>query len=286
MNRKKSLALVVSLSLLGLSTGAALAQDAGHFTASAGFDYSSGKYGTPFETDIWDVPFSIGYQQNRWSLKLTVPYINISGADDVIPGIGRVNNGNPNGRGRGRGRGRGQGSGGGTVTPPVTQETSGSASGLGDVVAQASYGLIRDDAAQFGLDLTGKVKFGTASENKGLGTGQNDYGLSLGAYKGFGAWTLFADAGFTKYGSSTYIPLHNGWNGDVGAGYRLDVANTVGAYYFYRQKISDVGYQESEATAYWDHKFGDSLRLQTYALAGFTNGSPDWGLGANMRYSF
>ena len=27
------------------------------------------------------------------------------------------------------------------------------------------------------IDLTGKVKFGTADENKGLGTGENDYAV-------------------------------------------------------------------------------------------------------------
>lgn len=280
MNCKQSFAIVLPLLLLGLSTQVARADDSGHVTASAGVDYSAGKYGTPFDTEIWDVPFSVGYQADRWSVKLTVPFIDISGASDVIPGIGRVKDSNPHGRGHGNGNGNGG------PTPPPVAETSGSASGLGDVVAQASYGLVRDDAAQFGLDLTGKVKFGTADENKGLGTGKNDYGLSLGAYKGFGVWTLFADAGYTKYGSSAYIPLHNGWNGDLGAGYKLDDADTIGAYYYYRQKISDYGYQLSEANAYWNHKFGDSLRLQAYALAGFSNGSPDWGLGANVRYSF
>lgn len=279
MNGRKSLAWLVPALLLGFCVPAAYAaDDSGHATVSAGFDYSSGTYGTPFTTEIWDVPLSVGYQADRWSVKLTVPWVSISGADDVIPGIGRVKNTNPHGRGRGRGHG-------GPFAPPIT-ETSGSASGLGDVVAQATYGLVRDDADNFGLDFTGKIKFGTADANEGLGTGQNDYGLSLGAYKGFGAWTLFADGGYTKYGSSAYIPLHNGWNGDVGAGYKLDSANTIGAFYYYREKISDVGYQLSEGTAYWDHKFGDSLRLQTYALAGFSNGSPDWGIGTNLRYSF
>ncbi|HJR11106.1 MAG TPA: transporter [Rhodanobacteraceae bacterium] len=280
MNCKKSIALVIPLLLMGMSVQVARADDPGHVTASVGADYSAGKYGTPFETDIWDVPLSVGYQADRWSVKLTVPFISISGANNVIPGIGRVLNLNPHARGHGLGLGVGVG---GTGAPTVT---SGSASGLGDVVAQASYGLVRDDAANFGLDVTGKIKFGTADENKGLGTGKNDYGLGLGGYKGFGAWTLFADAGYTKYGSSTYIPLHGGWNGDLGAGYKLDGANTIGAYYYYREKISDSGYQLSEGTAYWDHKFGDSLRLQAYALAGFSNGSPDWGAGANVRYSF
>jgi hypothetical protein len=278
MNCKKSSAILLPLLLLGLSMQGARADDSGHVTASVGADYSSGKYGTPFETEIWDVPLSVGYEADRWSVRLTVPFISISGAGNVIPGVGRVKNDNP------QGRGRGNSSGG--VTPPPVVETSGSASGLGDVVAQATYGLVRDDAARFGLDVTGKIKLGTADENKGLGTGKNDYGLNLDAYKGFGAWTLFGGAGYTKYGSSIYIPLHGGWNGNLGAGYKLDSANTIGAYYYYRQRISDYGYTQSEGTAYWNHRFDDNLRLQAYALAGFSDGSPDWGVGANVRYSF
>lgn len=271
-------AALATVSMLGVAVPCAYAQDSGGFTASAGFDYSAGKYGTPFNTDIWDVPFSVGYEANRWSAKLTVPWISISGANDVIPGIGRVKNNNPHGRGHGRGNTGGP-------TPPAV-ETSGSASGLGDVVAQATYGLVRDDADNFGLDLTGKIKFGTASENKGLGTGQNDYGVNLDAYKGFGAWTLFGGAGYMKYGSSQYIVLHNGWNANVGASYKLGASDTLAAYAYFRQKISDAGYQERELTGYWDHRFGNAWRLQAYVLGGFSDGSPDVGVGAAMRYTF
>ena len=109
-----------------------------------------------------------------------MPYINISGAGDVIPGVGKVNNRNP------KGRGHGKGSGGGTTPPPGTTTTS-SASGLGDVTASAGYALFASADHTFGLDLTGKVKFATADENKGLGTGKNDYGLALDTYKVSGA---------------------------------------------------------------------------------------------------
>ncbi|HKT41229.1 MAG TPA: transporter [Rhodanobacteraceae bacterium] len=279
MNGRKSLAWLIPAALFGLCVSSAHASDgSGHITASAGFDYSSGTYGTPFNTDIWDAPFSVGYQAGRWSAKLTVPWISISGASDVIPGIGRVKNNNPHGRGHGRGNS-------GPTPPPVT-ETSGSASGLGDVVAQATYGLVRDDADNFGLDLTGKVKFGTASEDKGLGTGQNDYGVNLDAYKGFGGWTVFGGAGYMKYGSSQYIVLNDGWNGNVGASYKLSDTDTVGTYFYYRQKISDSGYAQRELTGYWDHHFGSQWRLQAYVLGGFSDGSPDWGVGGALRYAF
>ena len=43
---------------------------------------------------------------------------------------------------------------------------------------------------------------------------------------------------------------------------------------------------QSELAGYWNHKFNPNLRLQAYALAGFTDGSPDYGVGASVKYSF
>jgi hypothetical protein len=269
--------IVGGLLLIGAPVAHAATTDSGRFSLSTGADYSSGKYGTDTTTDIWSVPVAAAYQTDRWTFKLTVPYINISGAGNVIPGVGKVNNGNPKGRGRGNG--------GGTTPVPGTA-ASGSASGLGDITASAGYELFGSADRTFGLDLTGKVKFGTADENKGLGTGKNDYGLSLDTYKVSGDWTAFGGVGWMKYGSSQYIQLKNGFNANIGADYKLGASDNIGAYYYYRERIADTGAAQSELTAYWNHKFNDSLRVQAYALAGFADGSPDYGVGASLKYSF
>ncbi|MDE2308451.1 MAG: transporter [Xanthomonadaceae bacterium] len=271
--------------LLLLGAPAVHAADAGggdgQFSISAGANYSSGKYGTSTTTDIWSVPLTAAYESDRWTFKLVVPYIGISGSSSVIPGTGLVNNINPFGRGRGRGL-----LGGGSTGGTATTTTTGSASGLGDVVASAGYNLFSSADRSFGLVLTGKVKFGTADENKGLGTGKNDYGVSLDTYKVFGRWTPFGGVGWTKYGSSQYIRLKNGYNANVGVDYKLDSNDNFGAYYYYREKIAVAGAAQSELTAYWNHKFSDNMRLQGYVLGGAANGSPDWGGGASVKYTF
>ena len=257
-------------------TRAADATDAGHLSLGAGADYSSGKYGTSVTTDIWSVPFTAAYRADRWTFKLVVPYISVTGASNVIPGAGPVSNVNPSGRGRGRSS---------TGTTTVT-ETSGSASGLGDVVASAGYELFSSADRTFGLDLTGKVKFGTADENKGLGTGKNDYGVSLDAYKVAGDWTPFGGVGWTRYGSSQYIRLKNAFNANLGVDYKLSSNDHFGGYYYYRERVVSGGPSQSELTAYWNHKLGQSWRVQSYVLGGLANGSPDWGAGASVKYTF
>jgi hypothetical protein len=265
-----------------LLIGTPIAHAADRFSIGTGANYSSGKYGTATTTDIWSVPFTAAYQTDRWTFKVTVPYTGIRGAGNVIPGTGPVNNSNPLGRGLGHVLGGGSNPGGSTSA--TTAATS--ASGLGDVVASAGYTVLSSTDRSFGLDLTGKVKFGTADVNKGLGTGQNDYGLSLDSYKVFGQWTPFGGVGWMSYGSSQYIKLKNGFNANAGVDYRVAGNDHVGMYYSYRQRIAVGGATQSEVATYWNHKFSDSFRLQGYALGGMANGSPDYGVGASVNYTF
>lgn len=265
-----------------LLIGVSVAHAADRFSIGTGANYSSGKYGTRTTTDIWSVPFTAAYQTDRWTFKLIVPYVSIHGSGNVIPGTGPVKNGNPLGRGLGNLLG-----GGSSSNPGSTTTTrSGSASGVGDIVASAGYMVVSSADRSFGIDLTGKVKFGTADANKGLGTGQNDYGLSLDTYKVLGQWTPFGGVGWMNYGSSPYIVLKNGMNANAGVNYRVESSDNVGVYYYYRQRIAVGGATQSEFTAYWNHKFSDSFRLQSYSLGGMTNGSPDWGVGASIKYLF
>jgi hypothetical protein len=252
------------------------------FSIGTGANYSSGTYGTHTNTEIWSVPFAATYQSDRWTFGLTVPYVSVHGSGNVIPGTGPVDNTNPLGRGLDQLLGGGSGSrtGGSTSTPST------SASGPGDVVASAGYNLISRADRSFGLALTGTVKFGTADVNQGLGTGQNDYGLSLDSYKTLGKWTPFGGVGWTHYGSSPYIKLNNGVNANVGMDYRFESSDNVGLAYNYRQRIAVGGVAQSEVTAYWGHQLSDSFRLQGHALGGMTNGSPDWGVGTSIHYTF
>lgn len=281
MSNKPYWMLAGGLLLVGAPAAhAADGADNGQFSVSAGADYSSGKYGSTSNTDIWSVPFTAEYATNHWTFKLVLPYIDVSGPGDVIPGVGQVHNKNP------KSRGHGKGVAGGTTTPGTGTVGTGSASGLGDVVASAGYQLFASSDQSFGVDLTGKIKFGTADADKGLGTGKNDYGLSLDTYKTSGNWTAFGGVGWMKYGSSQYIQLRNGFNATVGAQYKLNGNDSFGAYYYYRERIAAGGAPQSELTGYWNHKLGNGWRLQTYAMGGFANGSPDYGAGVTVKYAF
>ena len=64
-------------SAFALAAGAAaLAYGAeGELSAGAGANYSTGRYGDSTPTRIWSIPFLARYETDRWTLKLTVPYL-------------------------------------------------------------------------------------------------------------------------------------------------------------------------------------------------------------------
>jgi hypothetical protein len=276
----KNATALCALGLFGLMAQSAHADDS-TVKVGAGVDYTSGKYGTSTTTDITQVPFTLGYDTGDWSFKLTVPYIHVTGAGNVIPGVGTVSNSNPKGRGKGKGQSVAV-----VTTAPAPTTGNGSASGLGDVTAAATYEVYNNKSANFGIDLTGKVKFGTADADKGLGTGKNDYTAAVDLYKGFGSWTVFGGVSRTWLGSSQYIRLNDVFGANLGASYKLDAQNSIGAYYEYREKSSRTGFERSEVTAYYAYKFAGAWKAQGYATKGFSDGSPDWGVGASVVYSF
>lgn len=258
---------------IGASAQAALAADETAFSLGVSFNYSTGEYGTGTDTEILSVPITARYERGPLTLKLTVPYLRVSGGTSVVPGVGQVRNTNPRGRGRG-------GSGGTTTTTESTE------SGLGDTIAAATYNVYYNSTRKLGLDLTGKVKFGTADADKGLGTGETDYGVQADVYKTYDRVTAFAGLGYTVLGSSEFIQLDDVWNASVGASYRFTEVSTFGVAYDWRERSSPTAFPQRELSAFWVQKLSREWKGQAYVLKGFSDGSPDWGVGASLAYAF
>ena len=262
MQNKTMNGVKISLAVMALASQSCWADTAAaapFFRLGTGFDTSSGKYGTNTTTTISSIPLTANYDTGPWSFKLSVTYVRISGAGNVVAGVGAVKQ---------------------------TTQQSNTASGLGDVTAAATYSLYNDAASKVGVDVTAKVKFGTADRDKGLGTGKNDAGAQVDVYKRFDRWTAFAGLGYTVLGSSDAIPLKNVANATTGATYQLDEASSVGAAVDYRQKASTFGYAQRELTGFISHKFDQGWKGQLYAVKGFSDGSPDAGGGVTVSRAF
>lgn len=261
-----------SAAFVSLLLVAGLAHAGDGLSLGVGVDYSSGDYGSDTTTKILSVPFSAKYETGDWTFKASLPWMRVQGDANVVPGLGSVLNLNP------KGRGRGNGGGGGTAP------AEGTTSGIGDLRLAATYALPLQGA--WGIDLTANVKVATADEDKGLGTGANDYGAAVDVYRSVGsATTLFGGVGYTELGDSDFIEVDSVINGNLGVSHKLG-DNSVGLMYDYRQPTSDTADDRSEVTGFYTFPTSDASKMQLYATKGLSDGSPDWGAGLSFSAGF
>lgn len=247
----------LTLLAAALLSQAALAE--GSFTLKTGFDYTKGKYGTDTSTEITAIPFIGSYETGNWTLKASIPYLRITGSDNVVAGVGAVRR---------------------------TATTTRTDTGMGDLTTSATYSFLLDPKSQTGIDITGKIKFGTADSERGLGTGENDYWIMVDPYTKIGNVTWFGGLGYGVLGSSDTLQLKNVVSANAGLSYKLDQKSSLGAMFDYRTRSTDTGFAQRELTAFYTRKLGDGYKMQAYATTGFSDGSPDWGGGINVGYNF
>lgn len=251
---------------LAMLPGAALAEDG--LSLTAGFDYTTGKYGNTASTSILYVPVTAKYASGDLTLKLTVPYISVTGPGGVIQGFGRMP-GAPTGGTFGRTR----------VGATATN------SGLGDIIGSAGYTVYSGTALS--VDAVGKVKLGTADANAGLGTGKNDYFAQLDGYYALTARsTLLLTGGYKIVGAPSGITTNNVLYGMLGLDRKTSATGNVGVMYDFIQSQAFGVPGQRTATLYAARKLAGGTKVQVYVLKGFTDSSPDYGGGLMVTGAF
>lgn len=220
-----------------------------------GLNYVTGKYGLSQDTTVWVQTTSVSYEANPWKFEATLPLVSLHGPATIIGNVGRASS---------------------------TTER-----GLGDVTMAATYKILQPGAKVSDFDVTGRVKLPTADQAKGLGTGQTDFDLEANYHHSFGTLTPFATLGYRFLGRSTAYPLKDGLYSTVGVAAPLEGSdNTVGAALTWRQPIVAGADHATELMAFLNHRMDAGWHATTYVLTGFTNASPDLGVGASVGFKF
>lgn len=224
-----------------------------------GAEYTAGSYGG--DKDIKDVyiPVTIRYEEIRYAVRLTVPYrwVNAPEGTFIDPG--------------------------GPVVPGTGNDST--ETGIGDVIVGGTlYDVWKVPDRNFAMDLSGKLKFGTADEEKGLGTGENDYGMYANFYHWIGQTSLIAVAGYELRGDPQGIDLDNTATVSLGVSHRLTSDTRVSGYIDWRQSSFPGDDDPAELTAFISHQLNKSYRVTSYALAGLSDSSPDWGVGLMVEW--
>jgi len=258
VGRLSAAIVAITFCMTGPSSRSAGADE---LSLSAGSDFSSGSYGLAQSTKVLSNTLLIKYEADRWSVGVTLPYLRTDGPGNVIPGIGGVGNL--------------------AASEPVVR------TGVGDVIAAASYDPVSLPKSGTYITATGKVRFGTAPVSRGLGTGQNSYYLQLEAIQRIvGDLDAIASFGRRFGGGSPDIPLRNVWYGSIGANYKFSKEFSGGLSFDRRQPLSGTSGPEREVTLYMKYRITPDWSVRPYIVTGFATGSPSIGGGLVLKRAF
>ncbi len=256
MNMDRRTTAVVTIAVFLLMGADAGAQDnAADLRVSTGIEYSIGEYGGSGDIEEIYVPFTFRAGFERVGLRLTVPWLSVTAPEDTV------------------------------ITEPGTEPLPGSGatvteSGLGDMIgAFTLYDLYVSDNADFVIDVTGKIKFATADEAKGLGTGENDYTVQIDAYRFFDRVSLQGTAGYRLRGDPPGIDLNDVLLASVGGAYLASADTLVGMYFDYRESAISGMEDIQELSGFASFRLSREWRMDLYAFTGLTDSSTDFGGG-------
>ena len=264
----------VRIALLGLilaivGVRPALAQDEPRVSFATSVDYSIGDYGTGKDTTIVYVPFTLGVRPfDRLWLNLTVPYLYQHGQNVVLTGGGVAVKGKSNGK----------------LTRPTTSTTE---SGLGDVLAKASWVVVEEK--EFIPEITPyfKVKFPTADKDRGLGTGEFDETLGVDVSKLIiGSLFGYVELAYTFIGEPSGTTLHNTFGWSVGAAYAIVQPFSVFAFIEGATAIAPGQDNPLDLRVGAEYRIVKALKLTGAVTRGLSNGSPDWGVSGTLTLRF
>jgi hypothetical protein len=231
------------------------------FTIGAGYD--QGDFGTSELSQAIYFPFSFRYSASRFDFSVSSSVARLSAPDGV-----RLIDGVPTQTGFG---------------DMAFRET-----GLGDTVLRSRLFLVEDrgpDTSTPSITPFFRLKLPTAPEERGLGTGKTDYGFGVELDKDFGSAFIFGDLGYTVVGKIPGLGLRDRPVASIGIGKQLSDAVSVSSMLDWRRSIIAGIPDPADLVGVLSYRVG-STTISPNAFLGLTDGSPDFGLGIQVRFRF
>lgn len=229
------------------------------WSATSGVAVMVGDYGTSETTTITQLSETIKYQTETGELGLTIPYLFRDG-NSTIPGESR--------------RAR---------AGAIPED----ADGFGDLRLKGLHEWLPETEGRPSVDWTGFVKFPTASEEDGLGTGRFDVGTGPALTKHFGSLITFGGLDLVlrdRPSHSTLKAVRLDYS--IGVGHPVTDRLTGYASLEGGTPSSSGADSPHEIVFSGVYQLTDTASMDGYVLAGLTDGSPDYGAGAGVKLRF
>ncbi len=219
------------------------------------FSYLTGDYGQDQDSDTYYGSLLLKRYLGRGDITVTIPYLKDSDGVTFV---------------------------GGDVEP-VADGNGGS--GLGDIILKGRYYAVEQNGWLPFIDLVGSIKFPTADDDEGLGTGEVDF-TALGEFTwrlGDSPWIALAELGYTFVGEPSGVDVRNRWLYSLGLAYELDPKVTLSGYLDGRTAIFEGNEDPLSILLIGEYKFRPDLRFDTMFEFGLTSGAPDFGITLGLR---
>lgn len=252
--------VAAALGLLGLIAAYPAQAAEPTFRFSTGVDYSSGDFGGKAETDVLYVPMTARASLGKWTLRATMPYLEITGPADIVVDEGETT-GAPGGGGPRR-----------TV------------SGFGDTTLALTYAMNRLGGTRAYLDLSGRVRLPTGDDERGLGVGAYDQGLNAELGWDGPKGGAYVNVGRRFLGDSDRFSRDDGWTTSMGNFFNVSPKVQLGSYYSWREASIEGGADPKELGISAAYRFSRQWRVQLTGYKGLSNGSPDVGAALSLSY--
>ena len=252
------------------------------YSIGLGLEVFSGSFGTGSTSTYATVPVVIDwFATDRVDFELTVPllYQRTTNMGHAALGTNVQSTAKSVAKNTDHGSMNGTGNGGGGIL--------GGDYGLGDITLTSGYTLLKDGDDSLRLRPTMYVKFPTADESKGFGTGKFDFGVGITASKWLGNWQPYTEGRFIVQGAShNDTGAENYVTADVGVAYSWNERFVTSAYTRLGTALFKDMSAPLEARLKMVWRFGERTYTDVYALKGFSDGSPDYGGGASVFVEF
>ena len=222
--------------------------------------YFSGDYGTGIDTSITYVPLIVVVSSRRQVFRLTVPYLSIHTNQPVVYLNGEV------------------------IPAPAGGSTS--ESGLGDVVAQDEVFVLQGSARRPWISGILRVKFPTADETKGLGSGETDYGGGVGVIQPLGpGWNFIGAWQYVVRGDPPGIDFRNTSWVTAGVQWRRSERSSWNAFYEDRQSVIEGNDDLADVSLGYDRVLSPGITLRSTAYAGLSSTAERFGFSAGFSFA-
>lgn len=241
--------------------------------------FSGGKYTYDSYSNIFLLYGGLKYQTGSWSIYGYLPVVAKNGPGITQSGGMIIPNGMDH-----KGNSDDQIGGNNMMGDVNGGMISNMSISFGDLSLYGSFQILKEYHDNIDLYLYPGIKVPTSSSNSGIGTGEFDYSISFDFHKTLGAFVLFTDVGYIKFGDPQGVDYNNSFTYGIGLGKYLSGTISILLYYNAYTEVLKGFDPPRQLLLGLNIKTSDSNILSISGSKGLSNYSSDFSI--NLGFNF